>query len=288
MNFNFCDDDPRSLHIEKELQRRGCKTRDHDGFCVSFMEDMLPTNSLNNGWITHDEAALWTCKNLYYSRLGIEHLMWKNRFEKISIPWDDFIIKPTPSHEISAKTRRGSTRQVVDFLAKNNHEWNGIDGFIIQPKIKHDESVWIFTLWDSRGVPGHLWFSTEKEHGVRHRLEETLLRECGRIGIELGLKRWMTFMEFLVLGDQAWFIDLNPRLPGDDDWHELVYAHLTGRSLGADIATMMLDDALPPCVKSENVVLESEWDGKPISENQRLWEYGDGYKQKPVLTFTKK
>ena len=75
-------------------------------------------------------------------------------------------------------------------------------------------------------------------------------------------------------------------MPGDDDWHELVWQHLSGQSLGEAVADLLLEDRLPARVRSERVVLESEWDGQPLATNQRKWETSDGYKQRPVLTFT--
>ena len=257
----------------------------HDAPAVCFVENEMPRFP---GWLTVKQALLWTRKHLYYRKLGIHFRKVRSVGDFLCVPYEKFWIKPSESHYIDKKFKRALVRDKIGFLTESPIMWEDHKTYVAQEPIPSEEQAWVMSLWDSHGLCRILWYSTERVHATHHPAESSINHAAQDVGRRLGLRRWMAFMEFCVSGVSAKFLDLNPRLPGDDDWHELVYAHLSGRSLGADIATMMLDDALPPCVKSENVVLESEWDGRPISENQRLWEYGDGYKQKPVLTFTKK
>lgn len=285
MKFNFIFPDIRCQHIRNALVSRGCRVDAHDGPAVCFIENEMPRFP---GWLTTRHALLWTRKHLYYKKLGVPFRTVRSLGDFLSVPYGKFWFKPSESHYIEGKFRRALVDNKVEFLARSPIMWENHRAYVAQEPIPSEEQVWVMSLWDSHGSYRALWYSTEKIHATGHPADRVIDHAVRDIGIKLGLRGWMAFMEFCVSREGIDFLDLNPRLPGDDDWHELVYEHLTGRSLGRDIATMMLDDVLPPTIKSNNVVLESEWDGKPISKNQRLWEYGDGYKQKPVLTFTKK
>ena len=285
MKFNFIYPDTTCQHIRNALTNRGCDVFAKDGKRVCFIENEMPREW---GWLTIRQALLWTRKHLYYKKLKMPFRKIRSIGDFLRVPYETFWFKPSESHYIDLKLKRALIKDKVHFLSESPIMWEDHRIYVAQEPIPSDGQMWVMSLWDSHGNCRTLWYSTEAIHATNHQVGNVVDYAVRDVGKKLGLRSWMAFMEFCVVGGSVRFIDLNPRLPGDDDWHELVYAHLTGRSLGADIATMMLDDALPPCVKSENVVLESEWDGKPISENQRLWEYGDGYKHRPVLTFTKK
>lgn len=284
MKFNFESDQSRSRHIISALDEMGFATAHPDGAKICFDEELMPKYP---GWLTPRQSLLWTRKHLYYKKLKIPFHTVRNVGQFMAVPYPVFWIKPSASHWFEKKIRRWIVEDKAKFIMQYGRVLEE-DVFVCMEPIRSNEQVWVMTLWDSMGRHSNLWYSTEKIHATSHPMKEVLDYAVSDIGKKLGIKKWMTFMEFCVFGQSAEFIDLNPRLPGDDDWHEHVYLHLCGRSLGLDIANLFAYDRLPPRIMSENVVLEGEWDGGGILPNQMAWPNSDGYKKKPLLTFVKK
>lgn len=259
------------------LARRGLAKR--DGVRLSFIENDMPAQ---NQWLGPRRSLLWTRKHLYYKRLGMPFRTVRKLGDFLAVPYPAFWLKPSASHYIDRKFRRWLVTDKLNFLTQMDLPK---ETYVAQPPMESDGQVWVMSLWDSRGQPAILWYSTEQVHSTHHPLEAALDIAVAMIGRKLGLSRWMAFMEFCTRGNSVSFLDLNPRLPGDDDWHELVYAHLTGRGLGETIADLLAEDRLPPKIASSRLVTEAEWDGRPLLPNQIKWDFSDGYKQVPVMTF---
>lgn len=255
------------------------------GIPVCFIEDEMPRHP---GWLSAKNALLWTRKHLYYKKLGMPFRVVRSIGDFMRIPYQKFWFKPSVSHCIDTKLKRAWVTDRMGFAVSSDILWERHDTYVAQEAMPSDEQVWAMTLWDSSGEGKVLWYSTEKIHATDHPMMEEIDRSAIEVGKKLGLRRWMAFMEFCVTPQGVSFLDLNARLPGDDDWHEFVYRHICGRGLGLDIAIMMTRDRLPPRVRSDNIVLEAEWDGSPVASNQKVWDYSDCYKEKPMLTFTKK
>jgi hypothetical protein len=265
------------------LEKMGVEAQACDGAKICFDEEYMPRFP---GWLTARQSLLWTRKHLYYKKLKIPFFKVRNMGEFMSVPYGVFWIKPSVSHRFSGKFKRALVTSKTDFIM-NFEFFDGRTSFVCMEPMPSEEQVWVMTLWDSHGRASILWYSTEKIHASHHPMDRVISCAIMDIGKKLGLKKWMTFMEFCTFRGSAHFIDLNPRLPGDDDWHEFVWKHISGRSLGEDIANLFVADKLPPIIKSKNVVLESEWDGGQISGNQMVWNVSDGYKVRPLLTFIK-
>lgn len=272
------------MHIIAALNKIGIETNSQDGFKICFDEEFLPRTP---GWLTVRESILWTRKHLYYKKLKIPFCKVRNMGQFMAVPYPVFWIKPSVSHYFVKKFRRAIVHDKPKFIMDCGGFFDG-DVFVCMEPIQSSEQVWVMALWDDTGEPQILWYSTEEVHSTDHPIGNVLDHAVRDVGKKLGLRKWMTFMEFCTFGKSAHFLDLNPRLPGDDDWHEFVYAHLCGRSLGLDIANLLAYNRLPPRVKSENVVVEEEWDGGRLLPNQMAWDIPDGYKKRPLLTFVKK
>jgi len=280
-SFDFPDDSPAAAPLRRALRELGVATDDPQGRRLEMTEEAMASAMEKNGWLTVEEAKLWTHKHLYYEKLGIPCFVIKDPADFIGLPWARFWLKPSCRHTWG----KLNDRVLVDREVAGQLRLNPDDTWVAMADIPSDEQVWVMTLWDSRGGSRILWYSTLKRHSTRHPLADVLAYAVRDVGAKLGLKRWMAFMEFCTKGGSASFLDLNPRLPGDDDWPELVWQHLSGRSLGMDIANLLCKDRLPPEIQSEACVEEAEWDGSQVKENQRVYDYSDGYKERPVLTF---
>lgn len=279
--FDFPDPDLSSRHLRLALARKG-KIR-QGATALWFTENDMASH---NRWLNPRQSLLWTRKHLYYRRLGMPMRVVRKLGDFLAVPYPAFWLKPSVSHYIDTKFNRWLVTDKLGFLMDNDFLWEPNMVYVAQPPMESETQVWVMSLWDSRGNPSILWYSTEQTHATCHPLGEVLDHAVADIGRKLGLARWMAFMEFCVHGGSVSFLDLNPRLPGDDDWHELLYRHLTGRSLGEVIADLLADDKLPERVRSSQVVRENEWDGQPLQADQLKWDRTDGYKRVPVLTFT--
>ncbi len=280
-SFDFPDGGLAAAPLKRALLELGVATDDQQGRRLEMTEEAMAKAMEQNGWLTVGEARLWTNKHLYYEKLGIPCFVIKTPADFMGLPWEKFWLKPSCRHTWG----KINDRVLVDRDVAMRLRLNPAETWVAMADIPSDEQVWVMTLWDSRGKSRILWYSTLKKHSIQHPLASVLAHAVRGVGAKLGLKRWMAFMEFCTKSESASFLDLNPRLPGDDDWPELVWQHLSGCSLGMDIANLLCRDQLPPEIHSKAYVEEAEWDGSPISENQKVWDYSDGYKQRPVLTF---
>jgi len=222
------------------------------------------------------------CKHLYYKKLNIPFLLLRKREDLDSIPWDNFYIKRSVCSGGKLNCHRYNKKEINKisnniFMSKP---------YIAQPEYKFKEEVWCFTFFSDNFEPRVLFYSTEKETKTFYYLEEKILENLRKISKKLKLNRWFAYVQFLVHdNNDITFIDLNPRLPGDDDWHEDVCLHLRNESLGKLIVDLLMHGSMPKEIKNNKIILESEYIGEQLESNQKMYNYSDGYKQRPLLTF---
>jgi len=157
------------------------------------------------------------------------------------------------------------------------------------PIINKITEIWVFTLFDKNGQPYLLWFLTENGHATKSPFENDIKDKILKINEKLQIKNWMACMQFLLdEKGELHFIDLNPRIPGNDDWYELVYKYLTGKRLSKIILDLILESKIPEVIKNDKYIYEDEYQDKYKDyKNTKVWEYTDHYKKKPILFFRK-
>lgn len=256
---------------------------------VGFDElTLFEMSCLNPNILKPYYALMYSCKHFYYRKIGIPFKKILNEKEiEDSLP-GDFIFKPC----VNAIGKRNifrirSKEDLYKILVKNPEYFMWQRPYMLQNYIPHVSEVWAMTFFDLNQNPYILWYSTEKGHATFSPFENDIYEKIKEINKKLKIKNWMAFIQFLILenGEVA-FLDLNPRLPGDDFWHEDLYKHLTGESFAEKVLDLILDKIPPPIIKSYNYITEEEYDpSKPLLSNQKKWDYSDNYKENPVLTF---
>lgn len=263
--------------------------KDDKLFC--FEERFIFESSmLDKNFISPRYALLYSCKHMVYNLLKRKYYKIYTIKDFDKVPEGKYIFKPS----IDSVGKRNV------FILENNKDYKKIlDAdpdifslnrvFILEKYIKNVSEIWAMTLFDDRGEPYILWFSTEKNHATFSVFENDLYKKIKEINSKLKIKKWMAYIQFLVDEEgELHFVDLNPRLPGDDDWHELLYRYLTGKSFAKTIVDLIIDGKTPTIIKTKKYIQEDEYDpSKPIQKNQRMWDYPDNYKEKPLLTFKK-
>lgn len=245
---------------------------------------------LDKNYILPSRAFLYSCKHLYYKRLEIPFYKIRSLEDIKIIPEGKYIFKPSVESVGKHNVFKLNCKRDIYSIIENNKDllsYNKI--FILQPYIEYVSEIWTMVLFDSKQDPYILWYSTEKGHATFSPFDEDLLRHIKNINSKLKIKSWMAYMQFLLdeYGNLH-FVDLNPRLPGDDDWHEILYRYMSGKSFAKAIVDLIIDDIKPSIVKTNRYIVEDEYNPAiGLKKNQKLWMYSDNYKQKPLLTFKK-
>lgn len=258
-------------------------------FC--FEERFIFESSiLDKNFISPRYALLYSCKHMIYNLLNRKYYKIYNEKDFDKVPEGKYVFKPSLD----------SIGKKNVFILENNKDYKKIlDSdpdifslnriFILEKYIENVSEIWAMTLFDVNGEPYILWFSTEKNHATFSVFENDLYKKIKEINRKLKIKKWMAYIQFLIdENGELHFVDLNPRLPGDDDWHELLYRYLTGKSFAKTIVDLIIDGKAPKIIKTNKYIQEDEYDSsKRIEKNQKMWDYPDNYKQKPLLTFKK-
>jgi hypothetical protein len=258
---------------------------------ISFDEDLLfPCSVIGGSFLSQRDAFTYSCKHIVYKKLKKSYFKIRKIEDFKNIPDGKYILKPSLN----------SCGKKNVFILHNNKDYQKIieqDNqlfsinrvFIVEKYIEHVNEIWAMTLFDKDGNPYILWFSTEKNHSTFSVFEEDFYKNIKILNEKLKIKNWMAYIQFLLdENGNLHFIDLNPRLPGDDDWHELLYRYMTGRSFAKTIVELIIDHRAPDIIKTNRYVKEEEYNPKvPLKKNQRMWDYPDNYKEKPLLTFKK-
>jgi len=262
-----------------------CKRGD---YILTFSESHLFQSSILSRiykgvkFMSPSTALTVMCKHLYYKKMNIPFLLLRSKEDLKNINWDTFYIKRSicSGGKLNCKKyRKEDIDQISDniFMSKP---------YIAQPEFIFKEEVWCFTFFSDNYEPRVLFYSTEKETKTTYYLEKKIIENLKIISKTLKLNRWFAYVQFLVHdNDDITFIDLNPRLPGDDDWHEDVCIHLRNESLGKLIVDLIMHGNIPDEIKNNKVIIESEYLGGALESNQKMYNYSDGYKNRPLLTF---
>lgn len=257
----------------------------------SFDERFLfEASILDKNFISPSKALVYSCKHMIYKRIDREFIKIKSVKDFDSIPNGKFILKPS----VESIGKRNvfvinSKDDIKPILEKDPEIFSLNRIFILEKYIEHVSEIWAMTLFDAEGNPYILWYSTEKNHATFSPFQKDLYDKINEINKKLKINSWMAYMQFLLdeFGNLH-FVDLNPRLPGDDDWHELIYRYMTGRSFAKAIVDLIIDNKAPDIIKTNKYVIEEEYSfSQPLQKNQKMWDYSDNYKQKPLLTFKK-
>lgn len=257
-------------------------------FC--FNEELLFESAcLGNTFITARDAFSLSSKHVYYRKLGIGYkkIYSQKQFLDLNEP---FIIKPSVA---SCGKRHvfdvNSHIEKLNILKKHPQIFDGRRLFIAMPKIKISTEIWVFTLFDNEMKPHLLWFVTADGSSTKSPFEDDLYKKILEINNRLKIRKWMAFMQFILDQDgQLHFIDLNPRIPGNDNWYELVYKYLTGERLSKIVLDLILDNKAPPMIRTNKYVLDKEFEeGFQNIKNSKIWLLGDSYKDRPVSFFKK-
>lgn len=262
-----------------------------DDILLCFDEKFLfETAVLNKKFMSPKDALVYSCKHMIYRKIGRDFFTIKSVKDFQKVPEGKYILKPS--------TLSCGKRSV--FILNNKDDYNKIIAtdpdifslnriFVLEKYIEHVCEIWAMTLFDKDGNPYILWFSTEKNHSTFSVFEEDLYKNIKKLNEKLRIKNWMAYIQFLLdEKGNLHFVDLNPRLPGDDDWHELLYRYMTGKSFAKTIVELIIDHRSPDIIKTNRYVQEEEYNPKlPLQKNQRMWDYSDNYKEKPLLTFKK-
>lgn len=266
---------------------------------VSFAKDdlilclnefhLFESSFINNRFLSQNKALALISKHIYYRKLNIPFKKIYTREDYINLNEDSFFLKPS----ICSFGKRGcfkitNDKEKKELLIKNPEIFNGKRLFIAMPIVQFKTEIWVFTLFDSNGKPYLLWFLTENGNSTFSPFEKDLYIKIKKINDKLQIKSWMVTIQFLLdeNGDLH-FIDLNPRLPGDDDWYELVYKYLTGTRLSKTILDLILHDKKPIIYRTNKYVVEKENDKLDDKNIFKIWPYTDLYKKNPVLYFKK-
>lgn len=252
---------------------------------------MFESSMLDKNFIHPRYALLYSCKHMMYNLLKREYYKIYTEKDFDKVPEGKYIFKPSidsvGKRNVFILEHRKDYKKILEYDPEIFSFTNRV--FILEKYIEHVSEIWAMTLFDCNGKPYILWFSTEKNHATFSVFEKDLYKKIEEINSKLKIKKWMAYIQFLVdEKGKLHFVDLNPRLPGDDDWHELLYRYLTGKSFAKIIVDLIIDGKIPNIVKTKKYVKEDEYDSSnPIQKNQRVWDYPDNYKQKPLLTFKK-
>jgi len=258
---------------------------------ISFDEDFLfPCAAIGGSFLSQRDAFTYSCKHIVYKKLKKSYFKIRKIEDFKNIPDGKYILKPS----LNSVGRKNV------FILHNNKDYQKIieqDNqllsinrvFIVEKYIEHVEEIWAMTLFDKQGVPYILWYSTEKNHATFSVFESDIYKEILNINNSLKIKGWIAFIQFLLdEKGNLHFVDLNPRLPGDDDWHELLYRYLTGKSFAKTVIDLILFNKKPQVVKTSKYIQEEEYDSsRPLRRNQKAWTYSDNYKKNPLWTFKK-
>jgi hypothetical protein len=264
---------------------------DNEDRIFSFEERFIfEAAILDNKFMSPRTAFICSCKHLIYRKLGKPFFKITDINDFNHVPEDKYIIKPSlfsiGKRNVFVMENKKDYKKILE-SDPDIFSLNRI--FILERYIEHISEIWAMTLFDSNGKPYILWFSTEKNHATFSVFEKDIYDEIKIINDKLKIKNWMAYIQFLIDKDgKLHFVDLNPRLPGDDDWHELLYRYLSGKSFAKTIVDLIIDHKPPTIIKSNKYIQEEEYNPlEPLKKNQKLWEYTDSYKQKPLLTFKK-
>lgn len=257
-------------------------------FC--FNEELLFESAcLGNAFISPKDAFSFSAKHVYYRKLGIDYKKIYNKEQFLSLN-EPFVIKPSvASCGKKYVFNIDNHKEKNEILKEYPQIFNGKRLFIAMPKIKISTEIWVFTLFDNDMKPYLLWFVTENGNSTKSPFENDLYKKILTINSKLKIKKWMAFMQFILdEHGELHFIDLNPRMPGNDDWYELVYKYLTGERLSKIVLDLILDNKIPFEIRTNKYVVDKEFQkGFQNIKNSKIWLLGDSYKDKPVSFFKK-
>ena len=295
MNSNFDDHKVVNKKIEeyfnsKKIINLSNLNLDRQDKIFCFNEELLfESCCLDKTFLSPRKAFALSAKHVYYRQLEINHqkIYSKEQFLDLKPP---FVLKPSiASCGKSNVFSINSQEDKYNILQKEPNIFEKKILFLSMPMFKVSTEIWVFTLFDGNYQPHLLWFVTEQGNSTKSPFEEELYNEICRINNTLKIKKWMAFMQF-ILDDKGklHFIDLNPRMPGNDDWYELSYRYLTGERLSKIVLDLILDDKIPKVKRTNKYIVEKEYkeEYKDL-KNVKIWEQTDFYKNKPVLFFSK-
>lgn len=250
--------------------------------------DLFESSFIDDTIISQKNALCYIAKHIYYKKLNINYNKVRSFKDLKTLSTSKTIIKPSICSMGKRNVHLIRSEQDKDILFKKYpNMFSNKRLFISMPYIEHTTEIWAFTVFDHTGKPYVLFYITANGHTTKSPFEEDVYAQIKNINKKLNITNWMACMQFLVLpnGD-LYFIDLNPRLPADDNWYELAYRYLTGRSLSKLIIDLILYSKPPDIIKSDKIIVEDEYNPNyKIEKNQRVWLETDMYKNKPLLTF---
>lgn len=251
--------------------------------------DLYEATFLSEKFLSKKQAFSLISKHIYYRKLAIPFKKIYSLEDYNNIKEDRFFIKPS----VCSFGKRGAFKitselEKKDLPNKYSEIFNGKRLFISTPIIDFTKEIWVFTLFDADGKPYLLWFLTEEGNATFSPFEKDLELKIKEVNEKLKITSWMATIQFLLdQNGELHFIDLNPRLPGDDDWYELAYKYLTGVRLSKVVLDLILDNKKPNIYRTHKYIVEKENQNLENKKSIKVWPYTDLYKKSPVLYFKK-